>query len=374
MKSKFTRVITATSVMVLIIAGGARVVASILVEAAQVKAVPGQEKLYNQRLAQRTEEETRIRVNEKASPAVVTIKHGDSLGSGFIVTRNGLVLTNAHVLEDAPSTVTVVLADGTEVLADVIGFHGQGLDLAGIKIRNQNNLPTVKLAATESVRVGQSVYAIGSPFGLERTFTSGVVSRIDRKRNWIQHDAAINPGNSGGPLLNSKAEVIGVNTLLINPNNESNTGISIAIAVEEVQPFLTALIKSDTSLVARQQPPRSNADVAIKELPIDGGIVTAKLKPGDDVLPNNTYYQIYAFKGQAGQQVTIEMNSKQIDSALFLVSSHQNKLIDNNDDISPNNFNARLVVTLPEDGAYYVIANAFEQGESGEYSLKATFK
>jgi serine protease Do len=354
--------------------GGAKVIASRLGETSPKQAFPGQETLYKLILAQSSEEEIRIRVNEKASPAVVTIKHGDSLGSGFIVTRNGLVLTNAHVLEDAPSTVTVILADGRQVLADVIGFQGQGLDLAAVKIRNQNNLPTVKLAKPGSTRVGQSVYAIGFPFGLERTFTSGVVSRIDRKRNWIQHDAAINPGNSGGPLLNSKAEVIGVNTLLINPNNESNTGISIAIAVEEVQPFLTALIKGDTSLIARQPKSRNNENVAIKELPIDGKTVTAKLKAGDDVLPNNTYFQIYAFKGQAGQQVTIEMNSKQIDSALFLVSSNQNKLIDNNDDISPNNFNARLVVTLPEDGAYYVIANAFEQGESGEYSLKATFK
>lgn len=374
MNSKFTGMIAAASVMFLVISGGTKVVASRLGETPQNQAFSAQKTTSHLLLAQRSEEEIRIRVNEKASPAVVTIKHSDTLGSGFIVTRTGLVLTNAHVLKNAPSTVTVVLADGREVVADVIGIQGKGIDLAAVKIRNQNNLPTVKLAKPGSVRVGQLVCAIGSPYGLEGTFSSGVVSRIDKKRNWIQHDAAINPGNSGGPLLNSQAEVIGVNTLLINPNNNSNIGISIAIAVEEVQPFFTALLKGDTSLVARQPKPRNNQNVAIKELPLDGRIVTAKLNPGDAVLPNNTYYQIYTFKGQAGQQVTIEMTSKQIDPALFLVSSRKDKLIDNNDDISPNNFNARLVVTLPEDGAYYIIANAFERGESGEYNLKATVK
>jgi serine protease Do len=221
MTSKIKRLITATSMATLIIFGGTKVVASRLGETPQNQALSAQKTTSHLLLAQRSEEDIRIQVNEKASPAVVTIKHGDTLGSGFIVTRNGLVLTNAHVLEDAPSTVTVVLADGRQVVADVIGFQGQGLDLAAVKIRNHNNLPTVKLAKPGSARVGQSVFAIGSPFGLERTFTSGVVSRIDRKRNWIQHDAAINPGNSGGPLLNSKAEVIGVNTLLINPNNNT---------------------------------------------------------------------------------------------------------------------------------------------------------
>ena len=117
---------------------------------------------------------------------MVKIEHGETSGSGFIVTTDGLVLTNAHVLEDAPPTVTVILADETRVLADVVGFQGQGLDLAAVKIRSRKNLGTLSLAAPGSVRVGQSVYAIGSPFGLENTFTSGVVSRLDcaARRPW----------------------------------------------------------------------------------------------------------------------------------------------------------------------------------------------
>ncbi|WP_231510453.1 S1C family serine protease [Fischerella sp. PCC 9605] len=322
-----------------------------------------------QTLVQSSEEQTRIEVYETASPAVVTIRHGDVVGSGFIVTPNGLVLTNAHVVENAPSSVTVILADGKELQADVIGFQGQGLDLAAIKIRNQRRLPTLRLAAPGTVKVGQSVYAIGSPFGLEHTFTNGIVSRLDPRRGFIQHNAVINPGNSGGPLLNSKAEVIGVNTLLVNPNGNSNAGIGIAIATDRVKPFLVALQQGNSSSVARRQQPHNSTPVQL--LPLDGQTVTAKLHSGDGILANGSYYQAYVFKGRAGEKITIEMNSKQIDPALFLLLPAQKKLVEQNDDISSKDFNARLVVTLPEGGTYVVLANAFERGESGEYSLRA---
>ncbi len=118
-----------------------------------------------------------------------------------IVSQDGLIITNAHVLEDAPTkTVTVVLANNKRLPADIIGFAKNGLDLAAIKIRNQKNLPTLPLA--KSAQVGQSVYAIGSPFGYDNqnNFTAGVVSNIDTLTGVIKHDARINPGNSGGPL------------------------------------------------------------------------------------------------------------------------------------------------------------------------------
>ncbi|MBN3910669.1 MAG: trypsin-like peptidase domain-containing protein [Nostoc sp. NMS1] len=373
MNRKFLQIITSASLTGLLVDGGTQIITQTL-GIAELKPVMAQGKRSISVVARRSEEQTRIAVYEKASPAVVTIKHGDVLGSGFIVSPDGLVLTNAHVLEDAPATVMVILKDETEVVADVIGFQGEGLDLAALKIRDRRRLPTLRLAAPEIAKVGQSVYAIGSPFGLENSFTSGIVSRIDRKRGWIQHDAAINPGNSGGPLLNSKAEVMGINTLLINPSGNSNAGIGIAIAVDQVQPFLVALQQNDSSLVAQQPQARSSDKTSDRNLPVDGETVTATLKRGDSVLPNNTYYQVYTFEGRAGQQVTIEMNSNQIDPSLFLVSANQEKVIEQNDDISPKNFNAQLVATLPEDGIYLVVTNAFECGESGKYSIRATFK
>ncbi|WP_013325234.1 trypsin-like peptidase domain-containing protein [Gloeothece verrucosa] len=328
-------------------------------------------------LAASEEEKIRIQVYEQASPAVVTIMTSDAMGSGFIVSNDGLVITNAHVVRDATSPVKIVLADEREVVADLVGFQGQGLDLAALKIRNPSNLKTLRLGDPKAVKVGQSVYAIGTPLDpqLQNTYTSGIVSRVDHKRGFIQHDAAINPGNSGGPLLNSNGEVIGVNTMLINPSGNTNIGIGLAISIAEVQPFLVALQKGDSSMIA-QQPPQQETEetTTIAQLPVDGQPISATLKAGDQVLPNNTYVHLYAFQGRKGQQVVIEMTSKQIDPSLFLYLADKELLIEQNDDESTSNFNAKLVATLPEDGLYLVLANAYEAGETGSYELRAIVK
>ncbi len=109
-------------------------------------------------------------------------------------------------------------------------------------------------------------------------------------------------------------------------------------------------------------------------LPVNGQSLTASLQRGDTTLPNNTYAHVYAFEGKAGQTITIEMKSQQLDPSLLLYLPDQDKLIGQNDDISMNDFNARLEVTLPEDGIYLLFANAFEQGETGEYQLKASWR
>ncbi len=325
-------------------------------------------------LAENAEEQTRIRVYEQASRAVVAIATITGHGSGFIVSPDGLVVTNAHVVQDAPSTVTVVLADGRQVLADVVGFAAKGLDLAALKIRNQKNLPTLHLAASGSVRVGQSVYAIGTPLSVElqNTFTNGVVSRIDTKSGLIQHNAAINPGNSGGPLLNSSGEVIGVNSAIINDTETKRfIGIALAISADLVKPFLVSVEQDKSSLVTQRQQP---SNMQVRDLPLNSQVVQATLKKGDRVLPNNSYFHLYTFEGKAGQQVTIEMTSSQIDSHLYLLLPGKEKLVAENDDISPTNFNSRLTVNLPENGIYYVLANSFEAGELGSYSLRAVAK
>ncbi|MEC4813131.1 MAG: trypsin-like peptidase domain-containing protein [Scytonema sp. PMC 1069.18] len=323
-------------------------------------------------LAEKSEEQKRISLYEKASPAVVAIALGlEGHGSGFIVSPDGLVLTNAHVVQDSSKTVAVVLADGRQVLADVVGFASGGLDLAALKIRNQKNLPYLRLAAPGSVRVGQSVYAIGTPLSLQlqNTLTYGIVSRIDTKSGLIQHDAAVNPGNSGGPLLNSNGQVIGVNSAIFNDTEIKRfIGISLAIPTNLVQPFLVAVERGNAQLATQRQQPSNSQE---QDLPLNGQVIQAALKKGDPTLPNNSYFHIYAFEGKAGQQVTIEMDSQQIDSHLYLLLPAKEQLIAENDDISPKDFNARLTVTLPENGVYYLLANTFEGGESGSYSLRA---
>jgi serine protease Do len=331
--------------------------------------------------AQRTDEEIRVKVYEQASPAVVQIIIGRSLGSGFIVRPDGLVLTNAHVVSNATSPVKVILANGRETAADILGFEGKGFDLAALKIRNQHALPTLRMAKPGSTKVGQSVYAIGSPQGLQNTFTAGIISRIDPKQGLIQHDASINPGNSGGPLLNSNAEAIGVNTSILtapimNDRNEQigqgqgNIGIAFAIAVEPIQPFLVALQEQTAPRVAQRPAPAPQFQAA--QLVLNGKSLVSKLGKGDEMLPNNSYFKIYAFEGKAGQKVNIQMSSKQVDSNLFLLHLPSKKLIAQNDDISAKDFSARVSATLPESGVYVVLANAYEGEEAGEYQIWAT--
>ena len=125
---------------------------------------------------------TANRVYTKANPAVVTIRGNSALGSGFIISADGYVITNAHVVKGQPAVVTLMMADGkTEVPADLVGFSKDGVDLALLKInRRGQKFPTVALSTTTSVRVGDNAYAIGTPFdeALQNTFTTGIVSAL----------------------------------------------------------------------------------------------------------------------------------------------------------------------------------------------------
>ncbi|CCQ66697.1 MULTISPECIES: trypsin-like peptidase domain-containing protein [Crocosphaera] len=321
--------------------------------------------------AQTAEEQTRIRVYEKASPSVVLIfTDKGSMGSGFIVSPDGLVITNSHVVEGANSPVNIKLADGTKAKADIVAFEENGIDLAAVKIRNQNNLPFLPLASANSAKVGQSVYAIGTPLRpkFQNTFTYGIVSRLHEGGGMIQHDAAINGGNSGGPLLNSKGEVIGVNTEIFTDTG-TFIGISLALSIKHLQPFLVAIEQGNAPQIAQRPQQNNPRQSQVPELSPEGAVITARFKAGDKTLGNNSYYHAYQFSGRAGQEVTIEMNSNRIDGNLFLVFPKQEKIIAQNDDISPNNFNAKIRARLPEDGQYMIVSNTFEPGETGDYKL-----
>ncbi|MBP0018836.1 MAG: trypsin-like peptidase domain-containing protein [Cyanobacteria bacterium SBLK] len=184
-------------------------------------------------------EQTRIDVYQKASPAVVTVAVGRSAGSGSIIHASGLVLTNAHVVENARrGRVVVIDSEGKEYPGQAFALDGEN-DLALVQILARDRFPALQLANSQSIQVGQEVYAIGSPFGLAGTFTTGILSRIAPNGD-LQTDAAINQGNSGGPLLNSRGELIGVNKAILSPNRRGgNVGIGFATNATAVKEFLS---------------------------------------------------------------------------------------------------------------------------------------
>ncbi|USR90058.1 DVUA0089 family protein [Phormidium yuhuli AB48] len=323
-------------------------------------------------IAQNQDEQTNIRVYDQASPAVVAIIAGNSSGSGSIITPDGLILTNAHVVQEAAGrSVRVRLSNGQEYTADILGYDPAGQDLAALRIRNASNLPTIQIARPESVRVGQRAFAIGSPFGLETTFTVGIISRIDPRDGTIQTDAAINPGNSGGPLLNSDGQMVGVNTAIFTVGREGgNIGIGFAIPITDVRPFLTAIDQGRGADTARAgsrlpgaQPPQA--------VQLDGAPIRGQLGSDSNMLPvDNSYFNAYSFEGRAGQTVVLNMTSNEFDAYLILLDSNGNSIAQ--DDDGGAGTDARIVSQLPANDTYIVLANSFRGGESGRYELTLT--
>jgi len=180
------------------------------------------------------------------SPYRVQPNITQGMGSGFIISEDGYILTNEHVISGA-TEINIFLSDKEKSLsAKVIGSDAE-LDLAVLKI-NAGNLPYLKLGNDDNIRVGEWVIAIGNPYGLDHTVTTGVISAKSRPvqvenrqyKNLLQTDASINPGNSGGPLLNLAGQVIGINTAV----NASAQGIGFAIPANTVKSVLDTLIKN----------------------------------------------------------------------------------------------------------------------------------
>ncbi|HEX8573922.1 MAG TPA: Do family serine endopeptidase, partial [Allosphingosinicella sp.] len=180
-------------------------------------------------------------------------QRGGSLGSGFIISADGYIVTNNHVVSPARTgatveQITVTLPDRREFEAELVG-RDTSTDLAVLKIKG-SNLPFVRFGDSREVRVGDWVVAIGNPFGLGGTVTAGIVSALHRNLNagvydrYIQTDASINMGNSGGPMFDLNGNVIGINTALISPTG-GNVGIGFAIPAEQARPVIDALRRGE---------------------------------------------------------------------------------------------------------------------------------
>jgi len=210
-------------------------------------------------------------VAQKLSPSVVELQvSGQSQageGSGFVISTDGYILTNNHVVEVAANggQIQAVFQDGRKVAAKVVG-RDPTTDIAVVKVDGVNGLTPVEIGRSDDLRVGQQVVAIGSPFELAGTVTSGIVSSLHRPvraggstgdqttvMDAIQTDAAINPGNSGGPLANMSGQVIGINSAIYSPQSASgqggaseggNVGIGFAIPIDQARRTADTIIKT----------------------------------------------------------------------------------------------------------------------------------
>jgi serine protease Do len=228
-----------------------------------------------------------------------------SLGSGFIIDKDGYIVTNNHVIEDADQ-IKVKLKNGQEFEAEIVG-RDANTDIALIKLTSAQELPFVKLGDSTKLKVGDWVMAIGNPFGLEHTVTAGIVSAKGRVigsgpyDDFIQTDASINPGNSGGPLLNLQGEVVGINTAIV----ATGQGIGFAIPMNLARGIIEQLI-------ARGEVTRGWLGVAIQDLtqelaeyydiPDEKGVLVTDVFPGDPAEK----------AGIKPKDVVIEVNGKKV--------------------------------------------------------------
>jgi S1-C subfamily serine protease len=210
-------------------------------------------------------------------------------GSGFILTPNGEVLTNNHVVSGGSARLTVTLADKKVYKAKLL-WNDTRNDLAMVKIDADRKLPFLRLGDSDALVVGQKVLAIGNPFGLDGTLTTGIVSALNRTiepeesqrlEGMIQTDAAINPGNSGGPLLDSHGNVIGINTAIYGP--QGNIGLGFAMPINRAKPMLEEY--AQTGRVSRPSLGITTVyvtgDLADQlDLPVQGGLLIQSVERG----------------------------------------------------------------------------------------------
>jgi len=219
-------------------------------------------------------------------------QQGTATGSGFVVDKDGYIVTNAHVVEGASSVTASFSEDGEAIPAEVKGVD-RSTDVAVLKVdpSKVKNLTTIPLGDSSKAQVGDPVIAIGNPFGLSRTVTTGIVSGLQRQiqapngftiSNVVQTDAAINPGNSGGPLLDANGRVIGINSQIQTGGGEGSVGIGFAVPIDTVKDELSKLKTGESveraylGVQMQRVTPQLAQDL---NLPVDHGALIVSVTP-----------------------------------------------------------------------------------------------
>ena len=256
-------------------------------------------------------------------------------GSGFVLDQDGHILTNNHVIEGA-QRVLVTMQDGAEFDAEVIGRDPIN-DMAVVRIKAPpEQLVPVRFADSSTLKVGMKVFAIGNPFGLERSMTTGIISSLDRTlpvtkarsiKSVIQVDAAINPGNSGGPLLNSHGEVIGINTAIASKTGQ-NSGIGFAIPSNLVARIVPELIEHGRFIRPEfgiDEVAKTDEGLRIITMTPDGPAAKAGLR-GPEIRRQKRGFVVFETRDVARADIIVGVNGKKTlkpDEFLSEVESHR---------------------------------------------------
>ena len=293
-------------------------------------------------------------IYSKLSPAVVNIRASQkaafdpfggsqqqqsSTGSGFIISKSGLIITNEHVVENSDVT-KVTLADHTELDARVLGTD-TNTDLALLKIEpGRLNLTVLKTGNSDELQVGDTVYAIGNPLGLDRSMSQGIISALNRSidapsgfsiRNIIQTDAAINRGNSGGALIDGTGKVVGVTAQIATSGSSGNIGIAFAIPSNTVRKIASQLEKTGKAkhawLGIAGQPLTKSLAKELK-LPVSEGALVARVIPNSPADKAGIQGSVFSRSGNVDKlgDIVVSLGGKKVVSMENLVS-----IVDNRD-------------------------------------------
>ncbi|SHE59376.1 Do/DeqQ family serine protease [Marinitoga hydrogenitolerans DSM 16785] len=322
-----------------------------------------------------------------------------ALGTGFIFDKRGYILTNYHVVENADE-ITITTLKGKKYKAKYVGGD-KDLDIAVLQVKTKDELPVIELGNSDDIQIGEWAIAIGNPLGFKHTVTLGVVSAVHRKipkpdgngyyADLIQTDAAINPGNSGGPLLNIHAQVIGINTAIINPSEGQNLGFAIPINFAKrfaeslintgkvSKAYLGVYIQNVTETLAKTFGLKVTKGAFVSDIEKGSPAEKAGIKPGDVIIKidnkeiNSADELVYIVKTYpAGEKIKVVVNRKGKEITYEIVLAEREEFAKATNeyylglkvrDLTPEDLNE---LRLPK-GMYGVMVEDVKDGSDAQY-------
>jgi len=303
--------------------------------------------------------------------AVVVVDTDEHFGTGFIVSPDGLILTNAHVADEASLIIT--FADGRREMARFVGFERDGHDLAALRLESGRSEHYLRLAEPSAVEIGQPIFVVGNPFPIfPATLSGGFIANHSERYQLLLVDAPISSGSSGSPVVNPQGLVVGIATSQLldstDPSGVSSysSGFNTALDRNRIAQFLTDLEAGRVTSIRQANFEWMSLPLPHLQPPqrIDGTLHSQS----DRLLQDRSFVDGYTLDLATDQTVIIEMSSSEVDAYLML-HDPWGRMVLENDDANPNTTDAKLVYRSERGGRYSILANTYASDETGPYNL-----